>query len=658
MNATTPGAPRAARLAGLAAAALLLGALAPAPARADTCWIGFRPGGTPAIDGARTGVEWDDASVLQSGGGCLNDLVGSQAGNAERTVRVYSKSDNLNLYLLFEVGDVTNALGASGSLGEMIILHLDPNHSRDVILNAGGADHRYVFSHRWSTSAGLQRDHYTSQTGSGLCPGQNDWLGPTPWPAADVVMQPSLAGGGAGYTVEMKFSLASLGVAAPLATDIGLAFAIVNDLNASTFYSGTRFPESLPFTTNANMLSSDETASCNDWLSPLAWGGGYHDQAPGDVTFDHAPVYWQATAVQALYCTGATGWEYYPGHPCEVRVRATVLNPGGATKRNLLYLWGDHDAGTVRWTFMDLRIGVNIPTGGATETSAIWDAPAGLAAHPCIRVYALPNSFRGDFTEAQIRALAQAPHTTIVDLETKYGLQPIHSAQRNISRLATGTNCPGGLCPTSLGDSREPLLAWSLARLPSLFGPARLSAQRTGEGPRDTLRGNQVIWSDADRRTFGARNVGVQVRTYGYQHPRARQRTPYRIIEALGGALQLVPAEILMRQQQQKLTFNVTAPDEARYTVLPVIDQHVPQGMTVRLDLRATPLEFEKGETRRLEGVLVYGGGTPAGGTTPPDSTPPGGGGKKGCPLGGGGAAVVLVGLALLRLVRHPRATE
>lgn len=650
------GARRGLPLAGLASAALLAGALSPAPARADTCWIGFRSGANPvSIDGVKGGTEWNDASVLESGSGCLNRLIDNAGGNAERDVRVYTKRDAANLYFLFEVGDGTNALSA-GSFGEKLVLHLDPNHDRTPLLNAGGADFRYEFTHRWSTSSGIQRSRLASGGPAGFCPGFNEWSAPGPWAAPDAQFTTTTATLGAGWTLEIRIPLADIGLAAPLANDIGLAFAIVNDLGTGVDYSGTRFPQSLPFTTAVNPMNADETAGCSDWLRPSAWGGGYHNQAPADVTMDHAPVYWLANSVQALNCNDVANWDYHPSKACKIKVRGTFLNGGGApATRNILYLWGVHDAGTSRWTFLGLKEGQAIPAGSGSVTSDLWDAPSGLpgSAHPCVRVYVLPAAFRADFTKAQIMAINNATSSVIADLENKYGLQPIHSAQRNISRLAPSAQCPSGSCPSvAMGEDGggQPLFASLRLRLPRL-GAAPLYAQERPEPGRDTLRGREVKWSDQDEKTYGQENVAVQVRTYGWQHPREPQKREYRIVEEIGGAVQMIPVRTLMERKEMPLTFNVTAPDLGRYTILPLIDQHVPAGVDpLKVGLSEAPIQFEKGETRELTGVVAWTGGGVTGGTQPT-------GGGRGCPLGGSGAAVAMFGLvglgAIVRFLRR-----
>jgi hypothetical protein len=652
--------PRAARPLGLAAAALLVSLLAPAAARADVCWLGFRPGSTPVVDGTR-GAEWNDATVLDSGNGCINHLLDGQAAPyVSRAVRVYTKRSATHLYFLFEVGDATQSLGAPGtSLGEKLVLQLDANHNRSATIEAGGGDHRYELTHRWNTGVGVTRTHFASGPTTGFCPGENDWVG-APLGGADIQFSTSIQGGASGYTVEVGIPLADVGLGGGLGPDLGVAFALVNDLGNGTDYAGSRFPQGLPFTTQMNGLlapgAEQDPAGCNDWLHPVAWGGGFYNAAPTDVTFSHAPVYWLADAVQALNCANVAGYEYFPVLPCKVKVQATVNNSGGATRRNLLYLWGDHDAGAVRWTFMDLKEDVNLAPGNVTTESDLFNTPKNLIAHPCIRVYVLPNVYRADFDEATIRALVQAPNAIITQFEAAYGVQPVHSAQRNITRVTDGRSCAQGNCPsTALRATARPLYASLTGNRPwSFLEPRPLFAEelqpRPDTTPREVLDStvqNGVLWSPADRERFGKGNVAVQIRTLGWEHPRAGARHDYHIIEDIGGVLQLFPLD-LVREGERPVRVKVSSPsDKTPYTLWLQVDQAAPAGVKVNVRLDTRPQEFRPGETREVAGAVAGGGAAPVA----TDSTATGG--DKKCGLGGAGTVVVLLGLALLGLARR-----
>jgi hypothetical protein len=615
--------------------------------------MGFRTGAAIAntdINGnpSSPAAKWSDASSIQSGLGCMNPLgdwdgVIVMASHAvptlNKTVTVRSKRDASNLYMDFEVLDQTQNRGDPGHvgeqlpLGERIVIQIDPDHSRGGALGAGpGAsqfDYRIELAHTWGVGGftDTKFKQSTAAAGTTVC-GVQDWADTGSFPATikAALGTSTLAGG---YVVELKIPLNQIGNPGG---DIGIAFAVVNDLgylgSGTADATGIAFPATMALTNGSNpgLVDPADPAGCGDWVTPNTWGGGYFNTAPTDVTISRNPIWWSSDAIVGLEC-GVIGYDYFPGIPCKLTLNATLDNTGSAPAvRNLLFLFGNNDTGVSRWTFMDLQKGISVPNGGPpgprTFLSASFNPPAGLANHPCVRVYILPAAFRGDFDEATIRALNLADSTVISDMETKYGLSTQHWAQKNITRRTDVLNCPNAGCNIGL-LLPQPYLIASLTfpgEAPSLVGtgtgawvpssdaagavPAEPPQKPDPGGPGSAAN---ILMPAKELAAFRNDNVIVQIRSFGFSKVGGAKRPAYNFIEPIGGIQHLIPVAMI-KNGVVHIQFDMTNPGKVPRTIFLKVDTLVPQGfgpVTVIID--GAPQDYGPGETKTVKGTVGLG---------------------------------------------------
>jgi hypothetical protein len=637
--------------------AIALIALLPQSARAQGCQIGFQSGttiGDANINGnpANPPGKWADASTIQSGFPCLGylydwDKVTTMGGHAvptlQKSVTVLSKRDASNLYLAFTVQDNTQNNGMQQLLvGEKIIIQIDPAHTFGTpagnALGAGpGAnqfDYRIELVHKWQQGTFFSKKFEVSNVAASPGCGVQDWGDTGSFPITAGLDDTGDIPGG--YGIEVKIPLNQIGSPA---SDIGIAFAVVNDLgnvvNGYTDATGVTFPDSLKLQNGlGTAVDANDPATCAaapaNWLVPNSWGGGYFNTPPTDVTILQIPAWWNSQDIVGFECN-VMGYDYYPGTPCKLTVQATLHNSSAsASVRNLLFLWGDQDAGAVRWTFMDLQKGISVPAGGGPFSSAQFSPPAGLVNHPCVRVYILPATFRADFTEAMIRALNEADNSVIQDMETKYQLGTQHWAQKNITRETTGSVCPVANCNIGMRFPNPPDLPRSSANLFRLarFEEPALSAADTLEDAIESAtqtapgytasQGDkhppQIFMSKKELEAFGPQNVILQVRTFGYLKARVAKPPAYNLIEGIGGVLHLIPLEMINKGQVH-FQFKVTNPGPNARTIVLVVDTLTPRNFgSVTVDIDRGPRDFGPGETKIIKGTVnkgTTGGGGP-----------------------------------------------
>ena len=523
------------------------------------CVIRF-PQNTTAttIDGViDTAAEWSGTLALDTdvSTDCLQALYDWTGGVPltsnllAKRIQVWAKSDGVNLFLAFRVKDQTQSKASGGSLdlGERIIVQFDPNASRGSQLGAGpGAlqkDYRFEIRHRWNTSAGgalnfdLTRwSESTLPPASSACDLQ-DWqnAGALP-PGGQVAGHSDGSGITGGYSVEFKVPLATIGrsniTSFGNALDIGISFGIVNDLGGpGSEATGVSFPASLPMNNAASPLTSSDLGVCMGWLSPDAWATGYFGPTAPNVEILRDPVWWSSASVEVFPCdTGLSTYTYDKIKACKLRVGARIENTGGTpVSRNLLFLWGEHGTGQVNWKYVDLQKNVNIPSGGKTVNSALWnDVPSGLAGHPCIRVYVLPTAFSPEFTEAQMAGITTQAQLDQLELVYQTGTRCM--AQKNLSVVEAGscTRCPSN----------------AMDYTPSIFS---LNAQETRPG---------VFLSDVERKRFEPGNVIVQLEVFGIAKQTTTVRPMYNFVEPVGGVIQMFPVtEALIRHPVLPVAF-------------------------------------------------------------------------------------------------------
>ena len=158
LHSPGPRWPRARSL--MLALATLLTVAAPATARADLCWLGMkaRTGATAVvIDGVQAAGEWTGASSQGPAAGCVSRLLdGSPTNPAAVDATVYTMRDGSFLYFFFDVPDATTPK-TSTSIGDFIILQIDPNHAVTTSLETGAGnrshEHRFEF-YTWRDAGG------------------------------------------------------------------------------------------------------------------------------------------------------------------------------------------------------------------------------------------------------------------------------------------------------------------------------------------------------------------------------------------------------------------------------------------------------------------------------------------------------------------------
>lgn len=611
---------------------LLLGlASLPAVAAGQDCWIGLldRPG-SPTIDGL-VGSEWSDASSLEGGSSCLGEMYdwdgATYAGTspipdvyaaAPRSLRVLSKRVGSQLYFLFDVEDHTD-LDPDGSpldIGEMLVLQIDPNHSRDSdqlgpASPPPSADYRIEIIYARDTNPPVVR--FASSSATYACSVGTRRVYGTP--GSNPAINAAATTTPTGYVVELSVPLSAIG--SPMATgQLGLAFAVINDIG-DNFATGATFPDGLPLTEATYGLIVDPampTGYCNDWIHPIAWGGAYFESLPGSVTISRLPVFWNSEDIDPRACDSPS-YTYYPGHPCRLALDATVTNSGSTTRRNLLYLFGDRDAASVRWTAMDLRE-VNVPAGSSLHASDLFSPPGGLAAHPCVRVLILPASFHATFTRDSLASLEDAPHSLWTDIMSAYGLNDAHWAQKNISRWSDpSTACPVEGCGTDMGalptgvGSRMAGVLNGLG-LPSLTTPAaaQVSAQRPTPAQQDARR--RIALTDEDWERYGRTDLIVQLATFGVAQQSIYQTPQYRFIEPLGGAIQLFPVDAVRQREGARVEIPVTNPDDYARLVVGTVSTWAPPGaedLPIEIEFPAT--RMQPGATRTVRAAVGEAGG-------------------------------------------------
>ncbi|HEX8212591.1 MAG TPA: hypothetical protein VF584_20605 [Longimicrobium sp.] len=647
--------PHLSRLAALAAAALAL-ASAPAPlAAASPCSLGFLLKGSPTIDGQ--GGDWADASRASSASdACVGKLHDADMLPYDVTVSTkrYMRGATLYLGFIFEVQDATETSG--GNLltnGERIAIQFDHNLSGGAQLDA--ADMRLVVTHRWESSMGdpnevtnVQSQWGTGTMAAGICGGGPRWANVAAPANYSVRVRKDFPGG---YRVELEFPASAIG---GVSGDFGVAFQVVNDWGVAgpPNSAGNSFPAALPYTTTDNAVDG-----CNNsWRVPSNWGTGYWASAAGDVTISRLPVFWQSPDIVPLAC-GVLGYTYYPGNPCKLTLQATVHSTFTTPQtRNLLYLWADHGASPTVWRVVGMK--KNVPIGAmanATQAADEWaGVPPNLPNHPCVRVYILPPVFQAGFDEADIMGISTAAE--LAQMESVYGVQAQHWAQKNISAVGAGTLCPNASCRVAALEGFGPrLAAYFGGQAGSLFAVRRLAAQepirRDTTRPERTRRPTRVFLAPRDRRALGGNNALVQIRAWGYSAAGPADSLKYVLAENLGGLLQAIPLRQLDEKREWPLVFTLGNPGRYDRTVFVTTETEVPRGgAEVRVDVPRDV--FKANEQRVVRGTLTRTGS----GTTPgnePGPTP--GGGGKGCPVSAG---LAMAGLALLGLGRRFRRRE
>lgn len=645
--------------------------------------IGFKVGASIAnasINGIK-GSKWDDASVVATGYPGMagkywdwdqNTTSGGHAYPAvPRNVRVFSKRDGNNLYIAFDVEDNTRERRTPGTnvspgplaVGERIVIQIDPDHGMGTSLFN---DFRVEMTHKWSangSSINLHDKVFSNSAGViGLCPTVS--FNPVATFPSTIVVAASITG--TGYFAEFKIPFSEIGLPMNHANDIGVAFAVINDLGYKPSMgddeaTGVSFPTGLPI----NNMSNPFFPEC-DWIIPNNWGLGYFSNGLANVTINRNPVWWSSLAVNASAC-GVPNYVYYPVHPCKITVTAGLDNSSATQQtRNILFLWAEDGANPVVWRVIDLKENIIVPgdTGSGFEvviTSAEFadQAIKNKLNHPCVRVYILPSTFQADFDREAILAIdSQSDLDTMV---SKYGLTDDHNAQKNITRHDTTPDCPIANCQIAgvtshdgeviVRNARGPamtttyernfpargysepksLYAYPKAGLSGLIGenigaePVEVPTHLDAVSPQDraTVQVENRLISTAGRPIYLSpseadryvEDVIVQVRAFGYIKQPPNEKTQFNFIEALGGVIHLFPVELIREDKDKSIPFelNVGNPGKYERVILLLIDTYTPpslSGIKIVSEIRNFGAEtFRPDETRVARGTVNVGGG-------------------------------------------------
>ena len=590
------------------------------------------------IDGTR-GTEWDDAATLASlnpsTNACLNLLMDEDGTFRPVTIRSKSYADSTGaewIGFFFEVQDssVTQSDGSALANGEVLVVQLDPDLSEGAELSQGASpearDWKLEVRHFWASQSAADPDAvevttrlYDSSGDSPFCalagtslPFWNEVIsGLTPATTPQVAVRKDLPGG---YTVEIAIPKDLIGNPAE---DIGVALGIVNDHGSCADGSGVCDGHGLAFPSDLPVTNADNPViGCgHSWIEPDTWATGFAGRAPGDVTLSHAPRYWLSEDVDALAC-GNVDNNYYPNDPCRMQVRVNLRNASPSDQiRNILVLKGDHGAGVVDWSFVDLIEGVNVPASGEIQSTSVEHTDlAGLAGHPCIRAYALPPTIDPAFDLARMQSINTAAE--LADLVETYGLRDVHSAQQNISRRPDAESCPDAACAISAWLNQPApfrLLGMPFVRtaqaqevpLPEagrgLFtvAPAdHFSAKGQAAGILAGLS-DDVGFDPETLAQMGEQDAVVEFVALGYRavdNVEAPIPDPrHNFLEVVGGAVDRIPLERIAAQEAITLGLNVGNPaDVARHIGLSV-RVFDPSGSGLRIALSEETLQAVAG---------------------------------------------------------------
>lgn len=418
--------------------------------------------------------------------------------------------------------------------GDRVIIVIDPNMSRSANLENGltsqTKDHMYVVTLKDELIQSVRHflpEPVPGSTSSTLWKGSPE--ASTAASAGPAVPGTSLYNSNQ-YQVEVQIPFSELSNAGTISGDVGIAFAVINDLgaplNASTDQlTGSAFPLTMPIgNADSPMREPQVTGVPPDagvWAQPNRWGIGYFNSDPtsmniGMVHLPHSLADWHAEAIRLGVCNIASwddvpqittgsqnvaGWyRYYPAGPCQMGVWVNAKNTrmtGLPIEGRLLILWGDSFVGMpFQWHVVRLTNSIAFPANLDTITREIWESvPSGGSfgagtTHPCLKVYVLPADLDSSSTPMAINATWMNANVTpnavltvsqVNQIEAAYGVNgypgTLRAAQMNFTNLASASaTCPSteqctfreviGLRSTGIGEARALLVANPTAARP------------------------------------------------------------------------------------------------------------------------------------------------------------------------------------------------
>lgn len=615
------------------------------------CGLAFLNGTTPTIDGSLTTTagEWSDASVVRSvdpclellpdalpGAGGVDDVTTDPPGTHE--VVFHTKRDNTHLYIGIDVDDATG--GGAIVLGERIIVHMDPDNSRDP--HPSAADFRLDFTYMRG-SAGDDIIEWSSGTGAG-------WGNTVPLPAGVQIgrqNRPAGPGIAPGYRVEIKIPFAAIGYTLPadpnLITDMGMAIGVINDLALSAgsgawYVAGVAFPETAALHLNNANDVMDSTAVHADWNNPSNWGEAFLTGAGQQIYISRSPKSWLSEDIKAGFCNAAdfedTGerstdnpkwYKYKSANPCPLRLWGKVRRQGalvGLEERKVLFLWAEHGANPQKWYYVDL-VDIDLPAGSDFEITRRIDwnsVPAGKENHPCLRAFILPKDLNHATVDQgflqNIGTEAGNNASKISQIRSAYGLATDHEAQMNIHMLAD-FSCPE--CASGRNDSKKRWLASF-----RFVGESHAQATTTAGSP-----GNVVIHDPEVK----IHDFVADIQLNGVAASPGTKK--YQYVEVLGGVQEVINLQHMRKNKEVRIPFNIANSEDMERRLYLNATALFPEEFTkVELAIEQPKGVFKKGETRKVVSRFV------AGTAQPPKP-------EKCFPIGGG-ASVTLLGMGVI----------
>jgi hypothetical protein len=612
-------------------------------ARASDCAIGLTYGYPSNIDGLESNAEWSDATVLDSASPCFGQLMDYEKTNdsyPKRNVTVkskrYQRDGNWYLGFLFEVIDSSNPV----FVGEKIIMQFNRVINGDTKLNVL-EDKRFTLTHHWSGVGNVVTDgsiEIAPPTIDGTCISvstvDTKW-GPPSGNGINFGIRKDVVGGGYRAEIEVPVSFVT-GAAGDLPSDIGVAFAVVNDFGKAYGLpmglcsvgapaceaAAVSFPASLPETNDANPVD----AQCDKgWVVPKQWGVGYRNSPPGQVTISRQNDWWMSKDIAVWDCI-SENYTFYPKKPCKATIHATVRNNGAATRRKILFLWAEHGTGDpTEYNFVDLKetvVAAGTP-GVESLTEVVSDQwsklPADKGNHPCVRVYIFPEELSTE-DENRLRNAPGAVVTrdVIAKLIADYSREDQHWAQKNITRDPDNF---GGMCPPENGENcgivigslkfpRFELISTASASERVLASRNTTTGMLSGATARTTTgQVTPIPLSSGEWARYAGDHVIVRVNTVAHRSQRRGRRPHYDFAEDFGGVVHLFPVSLVQANGELPLTFRVSNGSDSRMRVKVQAATYVPPGVpgleAVHVDLPESEFILEPHSNRDIAGNIA-----------------------------------------------------
>jgi hypothetical protein len=518
-------------------------------------------------------------------------------------ITVETSSDANGLQFVFDFDDMTrvrsdkspNTPGGLLHIGDKIVIVIDPNNSRESQLQNGpgtATDYRFDITIKNGNvvdQSSIPQDRNTVPP---------SWDDSSPSPVTIVPSMPSTIGGRYKVTVTIPYS--AIGFAPgtnSLASDVGIAFAIINDLGFTygnpvevSDLTGVTFPHTMGIddASEPGFVLLGGTSTGN-WASPAQWGTGYAKQSTtNDIHFSHFPQYVWSDSIKLGECGTQTwddvdasgvwsdqlqiqGWyEYYAGNPCRMKVWLKVKKTqAGAANTRILVVWGRPGiGGSQEWHVVDLTPSISVAPPFHILSIAWPDPPVEpytLTNHPCLKVFALPAQLDATWTEAKIRAIKtdQDLGDMLIHYQTTTGLALVgnttRTAQMNFTAVRSTTDhCPANTNCVSLTNLLQRPWQWLTSLVTAR--PVLASAVTSSNVP------STVAWQprvDDRREPYKGRPFPTFYRVtaigIGVSPPK-NPRKQYRFLQNLGGIGWAIPEQHFSQTGKMSLEFQVMNP--------------------------------------------------------------------------------------------------